>query len=384
MKKFWKVMSYLLVALAASGVTLAFCLGQPREESKLTKLENLIRERYIGIEDVDMAKVEDAAANAMVEALGDRWSYYLDEESYQANLRANQNAYVGIGITVSRELEETGISVLKVEESGPAKEAGLQAGDIITAVEGQDALELGVDGASELIMGEENTWVEISLLRGGEERTVSVQRRRIETAIATGQMLDGNVGLVRIDNFRSRCAQETIAQIEALLEQGAEALILDVRFNPGGYVTEVVEVLDYLLPEGAVFRSRDYLGKEDVDYSDERCLDIPMAVLVNGSSYSAAEHFAATLSEYGAAVTVGEPTVGKGRYQMVYELGDGSGVGLSVGEYFTPNGVNMSDAGGLTPDVVVTVDEQTAMEIYNGLLEAEDDPQIQAALERLK
>ena len=156
-----------------------------------------------------------------------------------------------------------------------------------------------------------------------------------------------------------------------------------MRHNPGGYASELVKVLDYLLPEGELFRTVRYDGKEDVDMSDADCLDVPMAVLVNAGSYSAAEFFAAALRDYEAAVVVGEQTVGKGYFQTTYQLNDGSAVALSIGEYFTPKGKNLA-AVGVTPDVVVTVDEETASAIYYGTLNPEEDPQIQAAVKTLK
>jgi len=188
-------------------------------------------------------------------------------------------------------------------------------------------------------------------------------------------MLTDTVGLVTIANFHDDAGKETIAQIKALTEQGARALIFDVRNNPGGFVNELVELLDYLLPEGDLFRSVSYTGKESVDRSDGDCLELPMAVLINGNTYSAAEFFAAALSEYDWAVTVGEPTTGKGYYQTTIELGDGSAVQLSTGAYTTPKGVNLTEVGGLTPDIPAQPGEVTE----NAL----DDPQIQAALQCL-
>ena len=143
-------------------------------------------------------------------------------------------------------------------------------------------------------------------------------------------------------------------------------------------------MLDYLLPKGEIFRSVDYAGREEITESDEKCLKMPMAVLVNASSYSAAEFFAAALEEYDWAVTVGEATVGKGYFQNTYQLNDGSAVGLSIGKYFTPKGVSLAEVGGLQPKVLSAVDEETAAKIYADLLPAEEDPQIQAAVKVLR
>ena len=196
-------------------------------------------------------------------------------------------------------------------------------------------------------------------------------------------MLTDTVGYVRIVNFNTNCAEETIAQVEELRKQGADKLIFDVRYNPGGYVREMIEVLDYLLPEGVLFRDMDYLGNEGTEYSDADCVELPMAVLVNGSSYSAAEFFAAALEEYNWATIVGEQTCGKGYYQNTLRLSDGSAVNLSTGKYFTPNGVNLTEAGGLTPDIVIPIDQETAVQIYLQTIPMEKDPQIQAALTAL-
>ena len=254
---------------------------------------------------------------------------------------------------------------------------------MIIGVEGTSTIGLDATKARDMIRGKEGTQVEITVLRNGQELTYSVTRKEVKTPVAEYKMLEDGIGLVTIANFDSRCAEETVAAIEALLDQGAQKLIFDVRANPGGYVKQLVKVLDYLLPEGVLFRSMDYAGKEDVDMSDADCLEIPMAVLVNGDTYSSAEFFAAALAEYDAAVVVGEKTSGKGHYQYTYQLNDGSAVSLSVGKYYTPNGISL-EGEGITPDVEVPVTEEERVLIYYGLLEPEEDPQIQAAIDALK
>lgn len=385
----FRVMSYVLVAALALGIGYGQGTGSRTGTTvsggtyaKLDEIYQLIDERFIG--DVDPTALEDGAAAGMMAGLGDRWSYYIPKSEYGAYVEQMENAYVGIGVTISAEIKDGGFEVLQVEPTGGAKEAGILPGDILIEVEGQSVSENGMDKSKELIRGEEGTQVNITILRNGERITVSVTRKLIQVTVAEGRMLEGNIGLITITNFDDRCASETIAAIEALLAQGAQALIFDVRFNPGGYKHELVEILDYLLPEGVLFRSVYYTGAEEVEKSDAKCLDIPMAVLVNGSSYSAAEFFAAALSEYDWAVVVGEHTVGKGYFQNTFELSDGSAIGLSVGKYFTPNGVSLSEVGGIEPDISVEVDEMTAANIYAGLLEPEDDPQIQAAVAALK
>ena len=378
-KKLLMFGSYVLVAMLATVITLAMVGMNP--PSKLDRLEALIEDCFIG--EADFQTMEDAAAAAMVKATGDRWSYYISAKDYDAHREQEENAYVGVGITIQQQEDDSGFLIAAVIDGGPAQEAGIAVNDLLIGVEEQDVRGMTTDQVGALVKGKEGTKVTLTVLRKGENLTLAVERRRIEQPVAEGDLLDDGVGLVRISNFDARCAQESIAAIEKLRSEGAKKLIFDVRNNPGGFASELVELLDYLLPEGDLFRSVSYDGKEEVDTSDADYLDMPMAVLVNGNTYSAAEFFAAALMEYEAAVVVGEPTVGKGYYQQTIALGDGSAVALSTGKYYTPKGNSLADKG-ITPSVRVDVDEETASDIYYGTLQPADDPQIRAAIQALK
>jgi len=376
-----RLISYVLVAAVASAATLLLFMPKDKGVDKLEELEAIIDQKFIG--EADEKAMEDAAAAAMVEALDDRWSYYMTAEDYQFYLEQMANAYVGIGITITAR-EDGYIDVVKVEAGGPAHAAGMLPADVIIAVEGTDIGSMDLTAVKNMVRGKEGTAVTITVRRDDRTLDLEMIRSQIKTIVASGQMLEGNIGYVKIANFDDRCAQETKAIIQQLRQQGAKALIFDVRYNPGGYKHELLQILDYLLPEGPLFRSQDYTGKETVDYSDKDCLALPMAVLVNGDSYSAAEFFAAALDEYGAAVVVGEATTGKGRFQSSYQLSDGSAVVISVGKYYTPNGVSLADVGGLVPQVEEKVDEETYLEIYYGNVPPQEDTQVQRAVEILK
>ncbi|MBR4109685.1 MAG: PDZ domain-containing protein [Oscillospiraceae bacterium] len=379
MKNWTKILlrtaSYVLVAV----LTALICF---RSSGKLQQLQYLLENRYIG--NADRAAMEDAAAKAMVASLGDRWSYYIPAADYETYQEGKRNAYVGIGITISQREDEKGFDIVQVQPGGAAQMAGILPGDILTEVEGQPVCSLGTEGTRELIRGEAGTDVSVSVLRDGETLSFTLTRSTVRVAVATGQMLGEDIGLVTIANFNENCAQETIKAIEELKGQGAKALIFDVRNNPGGYLLELTKLLDYLLPEGVIFRSVDYTGKEDIQHSDADCLQMPMAVLVNGESYSAAEFFAAALEEYDWAVTAGTQTCGKGYFQTTYRLSDGSAVGLSVGKYYTPEGISLAETGGLTPQIITEVDERTEALIYAKTIQPENDPQLQAAIEALQ
>lgn len=365
-------LSYILVAaLASAGTWIAAGL---LPNSKLERLSAVIDRQFIG--DADVTRMEDAAAEAMIGALGDRWSYYISAEEYASHLDRQSNSYVGIGVTVQKQADDKGIEIVAVNPNGPAAEAGILMGDIITHADGTFLGDLTLSAGKSLIIGEKNTKVVLTVLRGEETLEVTVTRKVIHSRTAEGVMLTDDIGCVVITNFHEGAGTETVEEVEKLLEQGAEKLIFDVRNNPGGYVHEMVYALDYLLPEGPLFRSVNYNGAESVDASDADCLDLPMAVLINGNTYSAAEFFAAALSEYDWAVTVGEPTCGKGYYQTTIQLGDGSAVQLSTGAYTTPNGVNLTEVGGLKPDVPV--------DPAQAVVSLAEDPQILAAIHALE
>ena len=378
-KKVLIVLSYVLVAALACGATLFF-VSASTDYNKLEDLENLILTSFAG--DADKTKIEDAAADAMVNAMGDRWSYYIPAAELPGFLENSENAYVGIGVTVQATDDNSGLMVIAVQPGGPAEEAGVQVGDVIIQVDGESAQDRTVTEISAMIKGEEGTVVSITVLRSGEGITMSMTRKRMETTVASSKLLNEHVGLVTIQNFDERCADETIAAIKALLNQGADMLLFDVRNNPGGYVDELTKVLDYLLPEGDLIRTVGTDGSDETVTSDASCVKVPMAVLINENTYSAAELFAADLSEYGAAKLFGQQTSGKGFYQYVFQFADGSAAGISVGRYYTGHGASLEGIG-LTPDETVKLDDESEALLYNGMLEPENDAQLQAALSYL-
>ena len=395
MKKGWKIVLAILCAFViAAGSFIAAvqylntryaaALSAREEDSpvqaKAAEVQEIIETYFI--DDYDEDTLADGAASGMVDATGDEWSYYLSADEVAAYEESMANAYVGVGITITEDAEAGGMRVEEVVSGGPAEEAGIRMGDLLLAVEGEDVLPLGIDGTRNLVRGEEGTRVNMHFSRNGSEYDVSVERRSIETPVVTGELLDENIGYIKIDNFDERSAAETIAFVKDLIGQGAEALLFDVRFNPGGYADELVKVLDYLLPEGDLFRSVDYAGREEVDTSDASCVELPMSVLVNEDSYSAAEFFAAALQEYEWATIVGSQTYGKGNFQTAFYLSDGSMVNLSIGKYYTPGGKSLSETG-VTPDVVVDLDDEQYALLYYNALEQADDPQFQAAIDTL-
>lgn len=375
------VLAFAVAILGSAIVTMQLTYREQTPAEAKTAEIGAYLDRFF-IDDYDEEKLADAAASAMVEATGDRWSYYLTAEEKSSYDEQMQNAYVGIGVTITAQKELGGMRIEAVTADGPAEEAGLLTGDIITEVEGEKTLDLGMTGTRTKVRGEEGTFVTLTILRGEESFLVSVERRSIQTPVATYEMLDGQIGYIKIANFDTRCAEETNAAMDELIAQDAKALIFDVRNNGGGYKNELVKVLDKILPEGILFQSEDYQGSKQIDRSDADCIDLPMAVLVNQDSYSAAEFFAAAIQEYDWGTVVGTKTVGKGNFQTAFTLSDGSMLNLSIGKYYTPQGRSLTDTG-ITPDVEIALSDEDDAKLYYGQLEKADDAQLQAAIREI-
>lgn len=368
----------LVVGAGAACAGLWASLGQ--DGRTLLRAWQLIDERFVG--EYDREEHLHATLETMVDSLGDRWSYYLTPERYEQTVDTRQNAYVGIGVTIDR-TETDGIRILSVTPGSPAAEAGLAAGEVIRSVAGQPVTEETYDDCVAAIKGEAGTTVQLDVEgTDGAVRTLEVPRREVHGLTAAWEMLEGDIALLTIEAFYAGTADQVRQSVEELTAQGAKALIIDVRNDPGGYVSELTEILDLLLPEGDIFISRSYDGEETVYTSDADCVDLPLAVLVNGESYSAAEFLAAQLRESAGAVIVGTRTSGKGFSQNLFSLPDGSGIGLSTGLYFTGGGVSLIGVG-LEPDPSVEMTEEAKEKLETGQLPHEEDLQLQAAIRAL-
>ena len=376
------VIACVLCLVIGGGAALAgvwACIGT--DGLALLQADRLIREKFVG--EYDATTHREATLEAMVDSLGDRWSYYLTPEEYENVRDTRKNAYVGIGVTVSREGAENGLLILAVTPGGPAEEAGLAAGEIIRSVDGQGVTQENQDAIMDAIKGTEGATVQLEVEgTDGARRTGEVERRTVRGVTAQWTMLEGDVGLITIQNFYEGTADLVSQGVEELTGQGARALVLDVRNNPGGYVTELTQILDLLLPEGDIFVSRTKDGSESVYTSDADCVDLPLAVLVNGESYSAAEFLAAQLRESAGAVVAGTRTSGKGYSQMLYRLADGSAIGLSTARYYTGGGVSLIGTG-LDPDPSVALTQEAEEKLLVSQLPYEEDLQLQAAIRAL-
>ena len=365
----------LAVALTLFLSAGAWCLLLGRDGLAMVETYLLARFAFVE-EDADLHSAVDKGLAAFVYGLGDRWSYYLDGKGYQDTTERRANVYVGVGVTVNSASREEGLLVISVTRDGPADQAGVVAGDVIIAVDGESIAGDARATATDKVKGEVGTKVTLTLLgEDGSTRDAVCTRASLHNASAQGSMLEGNIGWVRLSNFYAGSADSFRQEVDALIGQGAQSLIVDVRGDPGGYVSELEKILDYLLPEGPVFTQKPRWGFQSVYQSDADCVDLPMVVLVDRNSYSAAELLAAQIRESVGAPIVGEVTSGKGYSQITFPLVNGGGVGLSTAAYFTGSGHSLIGEG-IIPDVELSLPEGTV--IGDG-----DDTQLQAAIELL-
>ena len=342
--------------------------------------QQAIEEEFVG--EYDPAALREAAMDGMIAALDDQWSYYMTAEEYAAYLQNGNNEYSGIGVVIQAAETGEGLLITEVYPDSPAEAAGIQPGQLLLAIDGVAVQD--TEAAGTLIREKQGQELCLRIRQAdGTEQELRLTGAAVYKKPVSYTLLENDIGYIRLANFEYTVNDAFRAAVEALQAQGARALIFDVRFNPGGKVSELTAMLDYLLPEGTVFISRDKDGEETVYGSDAACVELPMAVLVNGYSYSAAEFFAAALQERGAAVVVGEPTTGKGRSQSNYQLADGGVLHISTKSYYTAAGVNLAETGGIIPDVQLALEAEAAAKLYQNQLAYDEDAQILAAVQAL-
>jgi len=344
--------------------------------AKLTQALHVIDSQFV--ERADMDAVADAALRGMAAEL-DAWSFYMTAAEYADYRLHSANQYRGIGVTAAACPQ--GILLAEVAADTPAHAAGLLPGEILTALDGESVAGWTAERFREKLLdyGEASFTLTVLGTDGGS-REVRISTAPVFSSPVTHELLENDVGYIRLKNFGTGCAAGAIAAIDELIGRGAAALIFDLRYNGGGYVDEMTRLLDHLLPEGEIFASRTRSGQETAVASDARQVELPMAVLVNDGTYSAAELFAEQLREYGAAAVVGEPTTGKSRSQLTYTLLDGSALHLSHEAYLTVEGRDLTAEGGIIPDITAELTEEERAMLYFGRLAHADDGQLAAAL----
>lgn len=345
-------------------------LNTGRIASKIRTIENLINESFYG--DTDTETVEASIYRGMLDGLDDKYAAYYTAKERAKLTESLEGSYEGIGVTVTRDAETDAVTVVQVYEGTPAAEAGMQAGDVLTAVNGQDVSAMELESVVALIKTAEGDTVSLTLLRNGKEQVLNVARATVNVPTVEYKMLEDAVGYLKIQEFDTVTVEQFKEAKEALESEGMEKLIIDVRDNPGGTLDSVCDILREILPEGLMVYTQDKDGnREEYTCDGTKEITCPLAVLVNGYSASAAEVFSGAVKDYGIGVLVGTTTYGKGIVQRTWPLADGSAVKLTVAKYFTPLGNDIHGIG-IEPDVEVEADAQS-----------DTDNQLQAAIEAL-
>lgn len=353
-------------------------LDYKKIEEKTSVLQNII-DRYF-LFDEDMTKVEDGIYAGMMNGLGDPYTVYYTKEEYKALNEDTEGKYSGIGAVVSQNPNTKIITIVKIFDNSPANDAGLQVGDIIYKIDSEEVAGTDMDILVKTkIRGEEGTSFKMTVLRGDERKEVELDltRRSIEVETVAGKMLDNNIGYIAVSQFDAVTSEQFKSNIESLQSQGMTKLIVDLRGNPGGLLDQVVDMLDYILPDGLVLYTEDKYRKREEYYSDgSHELKIPMVVLVNENSASASEVFTATFRDFEWGTVVGKTTFGKGIVQNVLPLGDGTAVKITTQHYYPPSGYDLHKVG-IKPDLEVDLNE-------GAKIGTDSDNQLSAAIDILK
>lgn len=354
---------------------IAELLGDSEKYAKLEEIQKYVDQHFVG--EYDEAAVMEAAAEGYVDGLGDQWSYYMSADRYQQYKSDNSDRYVGIGITVNYDDDANAILVLDVIDNSPADQAEILPMDYIVAVNGEAVADLGYEGAVNALVRDEGIKVNVTMSRNGETTEKTLTCQEVVKQYIFSELLEGNVGYIRITEFSSGAQDGFLAAVENLISSGADSFVFDVRNNPGGDLNVLISILDRILDKKDLFIEEYQNGQRYTFTSDETGLSYPMAVLCNQHSYSAAEYFAAVLQEYDVATVVGEATTGKGYGQSTIELSDGSAMVLSVIRYYTPEGRSLKESG-VTPDQEVALAEDQMALV--GRMDPAEDAQLAAAV----
>lgn len=345
---------------------------------KLDEIDQIFRQNCLF--ELDEEELQRAIARGYVSGTGDRYAAYLTQDQSENRTTKYEGKSYGIGLSCVRYADSEALFVTLVHEGSPAEEAGLRAGDVIIAVDGVTAEEAGYDKTVERIQGKEDTPCVLSVAREEQMLEITANRAEYTSTTVSGRMVDG-VGVIRIYSFASNTAEQFQRVYHSLSGQGAEGLVIDLRNNLGGTLDSTERILDFLLPEGNLYTTVYKDGREEKHPSDANCVNLPMAVLVNGNSASASELLAGAMQDFGAAKLVGTKTYGKGVMQNTYTLRDKSSVVLTFAYFDLPNGENY-DGVGITPNCEVALSEEQTKRFYQ--LTDEEDPQFQEALRQVR
>ena len=374
----WKMTRWAAVSTDSEKTeTLDMNLSQVKK--KAGEIEELINAYYL--DEIDEQKVEDTMYTGMVAGLEDPYSVYYSKEELESMEESISGAYSGIGATLTQDPDTGDLSVVSCFDGTPAQEAGLQPGDVITGWNGNSVEGMELSELVSKIKTDPEEQLTLEIERDGETLEVELTRREVQIPTVEYEMLDDQIGYIRLVEFDEVTADQFKEALEDLENQNMKKLIIDVRNNPGGVLQVVCDMLDQLLPEGLIVYTEDKNGnRKEYTSDEEHQFTKPLAVLANENSASASEIFAGAIQDYGIGTIVGTTTFGKGIVQRTFYLSDGTGVKLTVAKYYTPKGHDIHKKG-ITPDVETELDEELKNQ---SSISHEEDNQLQKAIEVLQ
>lgn len=349
-------------------------------EYTLSQFRSELEKKYIG--EINDEELIEGAVKGYVDALGDPYTTYYTKKEMKTIMEETNGNFVGIGVYMTKDLEKNAILIIKPIENSPAEKAGILPGDLITKVDDVEYTGDKLEEASNKIRGEEGTKVKLEIYRNGETKTFELIRTKVVVSHVTTKVLNNDIGYIAISDFEGECASEFETKYKQLEKQGIKKLIIDIRNNGGGIVDEALKIANMLVDkDSTLLITKDKSNKEEITKATEKpIINMPTVVLVNGYSASASEILAGALKDNGKATLVGTKTYGKGIIQELHQLSDGSGLKITVSEYYTPNH-NAIHKIGITPDVEVDLSEDVKQQTT---IQEKDDYQLQKAIEILK
>ena len=348
--------------------------------SHLNKIKSMIDKNYLWKDEIDENKLEEAAIKGYVDGLGDKYTEYISKDKMNEFTEDITGTYTGIGVYMVAD-EEKGIVVYYPIPESPAEKVGIQAGDVIKKVEGTEYGYDDLEKIADNIKGKEGTSVKITVERNGEEIEFDITRKEININPITKEILENNIGYMKMLSFDSKTAKNFKEKLEELIKEGATSVILDLRNNGGGIVDESTKIADYLLEKDKVImQTKDNKNKEEITKStNNQVFSLPIIILANENSASASEILIGALKDNGRAKVIGTKTYGKGVIQTVMSLADGSGLKITTAEYFTPNGTAIHKLG-IEPDEEIELPDG----VSNYSTDKDKDTQLKKAIEELK
>lgn len=340
-------------------------------EAKLNALDSVLSNKFY-FDDVDDEKAANSIYKAYLSSYGDKYTVYYTPEEYKSLVESTSGTFYGIG-AVCQKSDEGGIVIVEPYEDAPAYKAGIRKGDRVIKVDGKDIMDMDLSAAVALIKGDRGTKVTLTVIRDGQTMDISIKRDAVNIKTVDYEMREDSIGYIVISQFDDVTTEQFKSALTDLQNQGMKDLIIDVRSNPGGVLSVVVDIVDEIVPKGLIVYTEDVDGnRKEYNGKSSNELSIPIAVLVDGNSASASEIFAGALQDYGKAKIIGTQTFGKGIVQTIQPLTDGSAIKYTIAKYYTPKGQDIHGHG-VTPDIVVE---------YDGSVDS--DNQYDAAMEYVK